>query len=240
LFKISRVLRLFLLTSLIGMALVAPAAVSASHTAPDYTVESVPGSGDNDAPFWEAFLATNEGGTWVCVKTNLAQDPVLTGEEDAVIIKAATTNYVWIDPHAGTFSAPENSTSHYFICDQTVADVVIDPDGEVGGPCADPAYYGIFDNTASDVAVKFRFRWYTNYGLHTIVKWVPAGEVFRTVERWAKPGTLLRVAYWDGDSWVTLDRETAGKGRYPACPYTRGFSTDPIGTFESDLRNDNF
>ena len=81
----------------------------------------------------------------------------------------------------------------------------IAPTGDIGGPCSDPAYYGIFDNTASNVALVFRYRW--NNGIQrTIKKTVPAGAIFRTWEKWAKPSTAVRVAYKNPTTgnWVTL------------------------------------
>jgi hypothetical protein len=100
----------------------------------------------------------------------------------------------------------------------------IAPTGAIGGPCADPAYYGIFDNTASSVAVQFRFRWYTKAGLHLTKKVVPAGAIFRTWEHWVKPFTTIRVAYKNPSTgkWVTLASKQSVKGNHPPCVYKRG------------------
>ena len=68
------------------------------------------------------------------------------------------------------------------------------PGGEVGGPCNDPAYYGIFDNSGSDAAIRFRMKWTTTTGLHVVAQWVPGGSIYRTWEHWAKPGTKVLVS----------------------------------------------
>jgi hypothetical protein len=101
----------------------------------------------------------------------------------------------------------------------------ISPEGDIGGPCADPAYYGIFDNSDSSVALTFRYRWYNGNGLQKIVKVVPAGAIYRTWEKWAKPGTPLRVAYKHPTTgnWINLASDVAGKGYYPPCVYQRGY-----------------
>lgn len=102
----------------------------------------------------------------------------------------------------------------------------VQPVGDIGGPCADPAYYGIFDNTASTVAVKFRFRWYTRLGLHSVRKTVPAGAIYRTWEHWVKPFTIIRVGYKNPTTgkWVNLAKKESVKGNYPPCEYKRGFT----------------
>ncbi len=99
------------------------------------------------------------------------------------------------------------------------------PTGSIGGPCADPSYYGIFDNTAGSMAYKFRFRWFTPSGRHTRAKVVPAGMIFRTWEHWAKPGTLITVSYRDPvTGWHRLASATAQGGYFPPCEYQHGFS----------------
>lgn len=99
------------------------------------------------------------------------------------------------------------------------------PRGAIGGPCADPAYYGIFYNTASTVALTFRFQWHTASGIHTVQKVVPAGAIFRTWEHWSKPGTNLSVAYKNPNTgnWVTLASDVSVHGYFPDCTYKHGF-----------------
>jgi len=216
--------------ALIASLSIAGTAMAAVNETPDYTVEHDGNAGTNDPPFWEAYFEAKYPGTdWTCAKVNGTDDPVvLAAAVDALIIKAGTTNYVWEDAAAGEYSPPANSTSHWLTCDDGVGPPpreVVEPFGGIGGPCADPAYYGIFDNTESTVAVKFRFRWYTASGLHTVVKVVPAGAIYRTWEHWVKPFTTIRVGYYSTElgRWVNLDSETSVKGRYPACEYQRGF-----------------
>jgi len=100
-----------------------------------------------------------------------------------------------------------------------VEDNPVNPQGSIFGPCGDPAYAGIFDNTASTVAIRFRFTWHTTKGLNKIVKMVPAGATFHTVLRWSKPGTYDWVAYQDPNTgvWIGLDNEKAVRGRYRMC-----------------------
>jgi hypothetical protein len=101
------------------------------------------------------------------------------------------------------------------------------PDGGIGGPCNDPAYYGIFDNTGSDEAIRFRMRWTTTTGAHVASLWVPGGQIYRTWEHWAKPGTVVRVGYKDSSNgrWINIASTVAVHGSFPACDYQRGFET---------------
>jgi MFS family permease len=97
------------------------------------------------------------------------------------------------------------------------------PGGGIGGPCADPAYYGIFYNTTS-TALTFRFQWQNSSGVHTVTKLVPAGATFRTWEHWSKPGTNLSVAYKNSSgNWVTLASDVSVHGYFPDCIYKHGF-----------------
>ncbi|MEO6350724.1 MAG: ice-binding family protein [Candidatus Limnocylindrales bacterium] len=102
-----------------------------------------------------------------------------------------------------------------------------DADGSIGGPCNDPAYYGVFDNTRSDAAIRFRMKWTTTTGPQVTSKWVPGGSIYRTWEHWAKPGTNVRVSYKDPDSgkWINLASTVAVHGSFPPCDYQRGFET---------------
>lgn len=104
------------------------------------------------------------------------------------------------------------------------------PTGHIGGPCADPSYFGVFDNTNSTIAVKFKFSWFTTTGYHVITKIVPGGSMYTTWIHWAKPGTVVRVGWKDPNTGVwTYVTEVAVKGRYPDCTpadgYTPGWST---------------
>ena len=179
----------------------------------------------NHEPYWEnTYFAGKE---YDCTKVNEESTPVTTTEgHDALIIKAGQYNYIWEPAAAGDYSAGQD-TSHWFYCDGPEEEVVIDPKGAVGGPCDDPAYYGVFDNTSSTVAIRFRFKWTTNLGNHLVTKWVPAGAIYRTWEHWAKPDTFVRVSYKNPDTglWVSLASLTAGHGTFPPCVYQRGFET---------------
>ncbi len=99
------------------------------------------------------------------------------------------------------------------------------PKGSLAGPCDDPAYYGVFDNSASSFAIRFRFKWTTNSGSHVVTKWVPAGAIYRTWEHWAKPSSLVRLSYKNPDSglWVALASGVAVPGSFPPCVYQHGF-----------------
>ena len=101
------------------------------------------------------------------------------------------------------------------------------PGGGVGGPCNDPAYYGVFDNTGSDATIRFRMKWTTTTGLHVVAKWVPGGSIYRTWVHWAKPGTSVRVSYKNPDTgvWVTLASVISEHGSFPPCVYQHGFET---------------
>jgi len=99
--------------------------------------------------------------------------------------------------------------------------------GSVGGPCNDPAYYGVFDNSASAVAITFRLKWTTTTGVKVATERVPAGEIYRTWEHWAKPGTKILVSYKDPGSgkWISLASKVSIHGMFPACVYQHGFET---------------
>jgi hypothetical protein len=100
------------------------------------------------------------------------------------------------------------------------------PTGMIQGPCADPAYYAVFDNSGPTTAIKFRFSWYNNSGYNVVTKVVPAGMVYTTFQHWAKPGTVMKVGYKDPNTgvWTNLAKMTSVKGSYPACDVTPGFS----------------
>jgi hypothetical protein len=186
------------------------------------TVLPWPGSAANQATYWEAYFQD----AYDCVKVSESGSFTTTQDYDAIVVKGGQLNFIWSPAPAGTYTT-NPGVSHYFLCGGTVADIIVDPAGSIGGPCADPAYYGIFDNTGSDVTIRFRFRWYTNYGLHTITKNVPAGAVYKTWEHWVKPFTVVRVGYQHPDTgaWINLAKLTSVKGVYPPCEYQRGFQT---------------
>jgi hypothetical protein len=102
-----------------------------------------------------------------------------------------------------------------------------DAGGSIGGPCNDPAYYGIFDNTGSDATVRFRMKWTTTTGVHVLSMWVPGGSIYRTWEHWSKPGTKVLVSYKDPvtGTWTNIASATAVHGRFAPCVYQHGFET---------------
>ena len=111
-------------------------------------------------------------------------------------------------------------------CPGNAAPPVIDPVGDIGGPCGDPAYYGIFDNRNSTVAVLFRFQWRNMSGvLRTVEKTVPAGAYFRTTQKLVKPFTTIRVSYFDPATghWVILKTLKSDNSDNPPCVYPPGF-----------------
>jgi len=140
---------------------------------------------------------------------------------DPSTIAEAYTNFVVTDPGSGAWIL---TISHG--CVGTVEDEFVPPDGEIFGPCADPAYYAFMDNSAGNTLVKMRFRWYNNNGLNTSVKWLAPGDTFTTWQHWAKPGTYVSLSYKDPNTglWVLLDKELVVKGRYPVCEYTPGWT----------------
>ena len=227
------------MVAMLGTALVAPGVAFASD-APDDQVEQVEGpNGTNQASYWETYLEDMFSGTYNCTKTDSPTNPTITTHEDAVIIKASTTNYVWFDDpatlrdelHSGTYTPPQNSTSHYIICvrEGDAPAPVINPDGEIEGPCADPAYYARFDNSLSTVDIKFRFSWFNRVdgamSLNNVYKVVDAGEVFLTRQKWVSNYTWMRISYKDPitGEWILLDRELSDKGTYPECVYDPGY-----------------
>jgi hypothetical protein len=217
------ILALLVSLSSAGLAL---AVQTVTSDPPANVVIDWPGSTSNNAAFWEKYLADNYQMDVECRKVSESGSFTTTEAYAAIIVKGGQKNFIWFDAAIGTYTTTPG-VSHYYLCGGTVADVVIDPAGSIGGPCADPAYYGIFDNTGSDVTIRFRFRWYTNYGLHTITKNVPAGAIYKTWEHWVKPFTVVRVGYQDPDTgaWMNLAKLTSVKGVYPACEYQRGFQT---------------
>jgi hypothetical protein len=105
-------------------------------------------------------------------------------------------------------------------------DANTNPGGGVGGPCNDPAYYGIFDNSASATPVLFRLKWTNSTGLHVVARLVPGGAIFRTWEHWSKPGTKVVVSYRNGNgNWVRLDSLVAVHGYFAPCVYQHGYET---------------
>ncbi len=142
---------------------------------------------------------------------------------DPATITDAHTNFVVADTGNGSWIL---TISHGCV-GETVEDDVIDPAADILGPCADPAYYAIFDNTGSTVAIKFKFRWINNLGMHVVTRIVPAGSTYTTWQHWVKPFTEMKVGYKDPDTgfWINLVKETSVKGSFPVCEYSPGFAT---------------
>jgi hypothetical protein len=163
-----------------------------------------------------------------CTKVNSEDTPVHLETGVAVlIIKAGNSNAIWQPAPAGDYSTNKD-TSHWFYCgEETVEDDVIDPKGTIFGPCSDPAYYAVFDNTGSTVPITFRFRWYTNYGMHATLKTLQPGRIYTTWQHWAKPNTYVSVFYKHPDTgvWTLLQRKLTVRGNWPKCVYTPGWST---------------
>lgn len=105
-------------------------------------------------------------------------------------------------------------------------DQKIMPAGSIFGPCADPAYYGVFDNSQSNVTLTFRYVWYTTTGVHTKKKDVPGGMTYTTYSHWSKPGTWIYVGFKDPNTgvWTNLAKMQAAHGNYPPCDFTPGWS----------------
>lgn len=175
------------------------------------------------ANFWKTYDGNNFE---TCEKVSTSDTPItLTDSYAFLVIHSGAHYYIWEPAPAGDYSAFQ-TTSFYVVCDKLPGEEeIVAPKGYIGGPCADPAYYGIFDNTESTVAVWFRFTWFTASGQHRKGKVVPAGAIYRTWEHWSKPGTRVRVLYKDPDTglWTVLASTTAVRGRYPACVYHRGW-----------------
>lgn len=118
-------------------------------------------------------------------------------------------------------------TLHRNVITTATCDANSNPGGGVGGPCNDPAYYGIFDNTASSAPIQFRMTWNNGARVRVEARWVPGGSIYRTWEHWAKTGTKVIVSYQDPDTakWVTLDSAVAVHGWFPPCVYQHGYET---------------
>ena len=199
---------------------------TATSTPPATTTIPWAGSPANQASYWEAYF----GPGWDCTKVNETGSFTTTVAHDAIVVKAGNFNFIWQPAPAGTYST-NPAVSHWYYCDDGsvigtpgVVRTIL-PTGAIGGPCWDPAYYGIFDNTDSNVALTFRFRWYTNSGLQTITKVVPGGAIYRTWEHWVKSFTTIRVGYLNPDTgmWVNLATRQSTNGVYPPCVYLHGF-----------------
>jgi hypothetical protein len=175
----------------------------------------------NDEAYWEARFGME------CTKVDSNISPVVLATDVAVlIIKAGNSNVIWQPAPAGAYTT-DKGVSHWFYCGETVEDDVIDPKASILGPCSDPAYYAIFDNTGSTVPITFRYRWYTNYGMHATLKTVPPGKIYTTWQHWAKPNTYVSVFYKDPNTgvWTKLARKLTVRGNWPVCVYTPGWST---------------
>ncbi len=150
-------------------------------------------------------------------------DPASITDAHANFVVAETGNGAWV------------LTISHGCVGEIVEDDVIDPAADIRGPCADPAYFAVFDNTASTVAITFRFRWYNFNGLNNAKKTVPAGSYFITTQKWVRAYRTMRIGYKDPltNVWKTLVSEQSGKGRFPACTaethgYIPGFGTGTV------------
>ena len=134
------------------------------------------------------------------------------------------------DEIGGEFDGNDELNGSSDTADLTVtAQAQIAPRGAIGGPCADPAYYGIFDNTASNVALQFRFRWYTRLGLHTTNKVVPAGAIYRTWEHWVNHSPPSASA----SSTRRLASGSSSSRSSPSRAHTRRASTSAVSTTQN-------
>ncbi len=150
---------------------------------------------------------------------------IVTPSYDAATITDAHTNFVVDTTGNGAWIL----TISHGCGNGTVEVLPFMPTGSIGGPCADPAYYAIFDNSGTDASfapVKFRMRWYNNHGLNAVTKLVPGGDIYTTYQHWAKPGTYVSVSYKDPSTgaWVLIQKVLVVKGSYPACDYTPGWT----------------
>jgi len=187
------------------------------------------GATADDYMLW--IFNTDGGGTTGAV-TITVNGTTYSGANDGHQIVTPSYDPTTLDAHTN-FVVDETGNGAWILTishgcgNGTVEDQFVPPTGEIGGPCADPAYYGIFDNTGGSDLVKFRLRWYNKLGLNTAVKWVPAGAMYTTWQHWAKPGTKVTLSYKDPNTgvWVLLDKLTAAKGSYPACDVKPGWNT---------------
>jgi len=151
------------------------------------------------------------------------QYQIVTPGLDPSTITDAHTNFAVADTGNGAWIL---TISHGCV---GVKDLPFKPTGNLGGPCADPAYYAVFDNTGTDASyapVKFRMRWYNNHGLNAVTKLVPGGFKWTTYQHWAKPGTIVSVSYKDPTSgaWILLEKQTVVRGSFPVCDVAPGWS----------------
>jgi uncharacterized protein YcfL len=211
--------------ALLSVGMIAPALAAneiqacapANCTIEDWTEDT------NHEIYWETRLGMD------CTKVESNISPVILETGVAVlIIKAGNSNAIWQPAPAGAYST-DKGTSHWFYCgeEETVEDDVIDPRGSILGPCSDPAYYAVFNNANSTVPITFRFRWYTNYGMHATLKTLQPGRIYTTWQHWAKPNTYVSVFYKHPDTgvWTLLQRKLTVRGNWPKCVYTPGWST---------------
>ena len=80
----------------------------ADHEPPDDTYESQPSDGSNDTPFWEAYLSNERGIDGTCEKYDIADsEAFVLGDPPSgkvwvlLVVKQATTNYIYYDPVSG-------------------------------------------------------------------------------------------------------------------------------------------
>ena len=99
----------------------------ADHEPPDDTYDSQPSDGSNEAPFWEAYLSNVRGIDGTCQKLDIADDDAyVLGDPPSgkvwvlLVVKQATTNYIYYDPVSG-HSYPSTGSqspgySHIIVC----------------------------------------------------------------------------------------------------------------------------
>jgi hypothetical protein len=123
--------------------------------------------------------------------------------------------------------AGNNTLTTFVTANYVLAPVdVYAPTAEIEGPCADPAYYGVFDNTNSTMTVKFRYTWWNGLGRNTFYKYVPAGAIYTMWDKWSKAYTNIKIHAKNPDTgkWELMDHEVTVKGYYPPCTVPRGFA----------------
>jgi hypothetical protein len=213
----------------LALALVATALLGTAGAAFAWSPLTVaaPCSTNDQTLVWTVQASQTEANLDIQFADNVAFTGFTTYTLDSVTLSVQVTTP--IVPEVWVRWASDNSVVSTGLaptgCTQGTQDVIA-PAGGVRGPCYDPSYYGIFDNSATTTqSIKFRMRWYTVAGLNAKVKVVPAGDVYDTWLHWAKPGTKVSVAYKSPTTgkWIDLASTTAAHGRFPGCKYTPGW-----------------
>jgi hypothetical protein len=220
---LKRILFFALMMASLGLIAASPVA-AAPAPAPTYVV-NWEGSQANKAPYWEDRLKRGYGLDVECRKVDQSGRFTTSVQHDAIIIKAGQKNYIWIPAPAATYTSPQG-VSHYFICDGDEAQ--LNPKARVIGPCGDPFYRVVFNNTESSVALEFTWRIRSRGGVVLVTIEVPAGAIWRSGWRWVDASTQMwvNVALPDGSTSRLLTMTSAPGGWYGQCPdnFQRGFS----------------